>query len=162
MIARSRVVLPAPLAPTTATASPCATPRSTSFSTLRPRYPADTPATRSSAPSPGNLVLLRSLPRGMAGRERVPGEGILTCPEVGVDHRGLSEHPLRTALGQRASVVEDLGAGGDGADGGEDVLDRHHRAAVLGEGPDHLLDPLGLGGGHPRHGLVEQQHPGTE
>src|SRR5215831_19491219 len=105
-MARSRVVLPAPLAPRMATISASSTSRSISCSTLRWPYPAVTPASSSS--------------------------GTIARPQVGFDDRWITLHRRGRSFGNLASEAQDHHLVGDAHDQVHVVLDQQHRQAVLG------------------------------
>src|SRR6267143_3293881 len=102
----SRVDLPAPFAPTSATSSPPATSRSIPNRT---------------GPAPNPAVRPRTSRRG-SGLE--PFRVALT--EVGLDHTLVAKHDLGLSLRQDTAAIEDDRAAADADDDAHHVLDQQH------------------------------------
>src|SRR5689334_5343165 len=99
-IAFKSVVLPAPLAPTTATTSPRATSIDTPCNARRPRYDAERPSSRS-----------------------------ITLAQIGADHLRVAHDRFRGPDRQHPSKVQHHGSIDQWQQHLHDVLDHHHRDA---------------------------------
>src|SRR5262245_22681949 len=160
-ITRISVVLPAPLGPTTATASPAATRRSTSQSAVNWPYPAVMPASSSIGSAAAGGVALTPA-RGGATVRPLPGgsrEHDLLA-EVGLDDPRVLGHLARRPLGDLLAVVEHHHAVDHAHERGHDVLDPHDRnAEFTPDPPQHVGGAGHLGGVEAAQALVgEQQH----
>src|SRR2546427_1060218 len=157
------VVFPAPFAPISATISPGSTASETPWRASTPApYATSTARTSRSAPS-----------RDADGAEAdgvgpVPPRGAgsaaptVVLAEIGLDDRVVPDDLRRRALGDLLSVVEDDDPLGEGHHNLHDVLDHAERQAELAVDPAHQLHRgRRLGGGEPRHGLVEQEQAGV-
>src|SRR5215470_20404238 len=130
-IARTVVLLPAPLAPKRQTSSPWSTRSETPWSTSTAPY-----ATRTSSSVSKDLVR----------------------PEVGPDHLGVPLDRAGRALGDRAAIVEHDDAVAEPHDQVHVVLDQEHAQPARADALDEPHQPLGLDRVEPGRRLVQQQH----
>src|SRR5262245_13175211 len=131
-IVRRTVVLPAPLAPISATSSPLFTESETWSSTrVRPRC---------------SVTLSRE------------STGGLVDAKVGLDDAGVCAHLLGSAFGDLFAVVDHDDAVGDRHDDVHVVLDQNDGEPPRAELPDQADDVRALLAVHSRGGLVEQEH----
>src|SRR5439155_4295272 len=151
------VVFPAPFAPISATISPGHTASETPWRASTPApYATSTPRTSRSAPS-READGIGPVPPSDAG-SAVP---TVVLAEIGLDDRVVPDDRRRRALGDLLSVGEDDDPVGERHHDLHDVLDHAERQAELAVDPAHQLHrSRGLGGGEPRHGLVEQEQAG--
>src|SRR2546422_2697893 len=132
-MAMRSVLLPAALAPTTATISPRPTTNDTSQRTRISPYQALSPTVSSC-----KQILLA---------------------EVRLDHAGIAGHRRRRALGDLLAVVENQDAPRDPHDDGHDVLDHQERDAPGVQPAEELDHALDLGRIEAGEHLVEQEDP---
>src|SRR5213593_1920554 len=131
-MAISSVLLPAALAPTTATICPEPTANDTSQRTRTSPYQALRPTASS------KQVLLA---------------------EIGLDDAGMASDRRRRTLGDLLAVVEDEDARRDLHDNSHDVLDHQQREAPGAEAAQELDHALDLGGIEAGEHLVEEKEP---
>src|SRR5207237_1597476 len=128
-IARSVVVLPAPLAPRIATISPSSTARSTSCSTCRCPYPAVTPE------------------RSSSGTRR---------PQIRLDDRRIVAHHLRWAFGDFTTEAQDHDMIRDAHHHTHVMLHQQQRQLILRmDASDELAQVADLGMVEAAGGLVQ-------
>src|SRR5918994_2107403 len=145
-IARSIVVLPAPLAPSTATIWPSSTASETPCSARTGPYRAWTSLSSRSA--------IRRLRLGLRGT------GVLVGAEVGLDHRRVGSHLGGRSVRDLLAEVEHVHVVGDAHDEVHVVLDEQHgQLPVLADLLDETAELLDLLVVQPAGGLVEQQQP---
>src|SRR6266446_546591 len=134
-----RVVLPMPLRPSSATASPA-------------RTSSETPKRIGVAPYPAWTSLIFSMAASELGLRR---------SQIGLDHLRVVPDLLRRALGDFLAEVKDGDPVGDSHDDGHVVLDQEHReAARRRDLSDQGGRLLGLARRHARGRLVEEQERG--
>src|SRR5262249_10553557 len=131
MIARSNVVLPAPLRPNTLMISPAATVRSNPRSTVVAPYPARTSRSSSNLPP-------------------MP-------PEIDVENSLIAAELVQSAASEHAALVKPRHRHVDLPTNLHVVLDCNH-ATALAEFGDQSSGARGLFSRHARGGLVEQDH----
>src|SRR5258708_34959698 len=132
LIVRSRVVLPAPLAPSTAVIVPALAEIDTPSSTVTPPYPATISSTASAA-----ALLMAGLLRPCGRRTLARRAGALLAPEVGGGHRRISLHLLWRARRDQPAEVQHEYRVADRHHQVHPVLDHHH-AGLVAHAPDHV------------------------
>src|ERR1700728_2696963 len=134
-----KVVLPAPLVPSSNTVSPARTSRSTPHSTCIVPYPAST---------------LWAVSKGVASG------GMLASQEY-LDHLRNLDRDCELAFENFLAGVHDDDAVGDVLDETHEMFDHDDRHAALGQRFDTFGDPVELRGVQPGGEFVEQQQPRT-
>src|SRR5437879_1208856 len=133
----SRVDLPAPFAPTSATSSAGATSRS---------------IPKSTGPAPKPAVSPRTLRSG-SGLEAF----CIALAQVGLDHSLVPQNDVRLALREDLAEIENDRVPADSDDHAHHVLDQQHRDASCMHRPDHLERLIDLDVVEPRHHLIEEK-----
>src|SRR5690606_16831191 len=128
MIARSVVVLPAPLRPSSVTTSPSRTWKSMPCRMCDSPYQACSASTSSSAPASAE-----------GARPAVASSSCLAGPHVGFAHLGVARDLAIVALGQDLSALQDGDAVRKVGNDVEIVLD-HEDGPSLGDALDQLRD----------------------
>src|SRR4249919_2611391 len=136
-MARSVVVLPAPLAPSSATTSPSSTVSDTPCSATIGPYRASTFSSSSS-----RAIVLRGVGLVRIGRQRLRLLLVLGRAEIGLDDLRVGLYLGRHALGDLAAEVEDVDALGHRHDEVHVVLDEQDRERVVGAQPPDQLPEL--------------------